>query len=400
MSDIEQLVARFEAGDLLRPSCAVPNLVDLARALAWLAGAQHVELTEGAARLAELIGPCAHLVFILADGLGMNLVEALPSSAFLPRHLVAELRTVFPSSTAVALTTLATGAWPNRHGVTGQWTHLPEIRNAGALLPFTTRVGGQSLTELGITVEQAFPLPSLMCSARRDTLAVLPAPIADSLSSAYFSGRKARRGYGTLAEAMDIIIARVQEAEAPTYTYLYTPRVDLEAHRFGVKGPGVQAALLELERELERLAEGLRGRARIVLIADHGLLDTPVAQRHLMRPTADLFDVLQFPPSGDARVMYLHVRDGARERIRRSFKERYGDRFLVISVDEAETHELFGPGPIASRTRNRLGDLIVIASGAEVIEYAPTWGTARFLSIASHHSGLTPAEMRIPLVLA
>lgn len=400
MSDVEKLLARFESGALLRPTSDVPNIVDLARALAWLVGTADVELTPVAVELANLIGPCDHLIFILADGLGLNLVEMLPGSSFLVRHLAAELRAVFPSTTAVALTSIATGVWPNRHGVTGQWTHLPEIRNAGALLPFTTRAGGQSLRTLGVTPECAFPLPSLLCGVGRDTLALLPASIAESVYSAYFCGRQPRRGYTLLAEAVDLALERVRSAEAPTYTYIYTPRIDLEAHRSGTRQQGVRAALGELEHEVERLAEGLAGSGRIVLSADHGLLDTPAAATHWMRPSVDLFDVLRVPPSGDARVMYLHVRDGAGERLRRSFRASYGERFFLISVEEAEQLELFGPGPLAPHTRTRLGDLIVVSSGVDMIEYAPTRSTGRLLSQAAHHSGLTPAEMRVPLVLA
>jgi hypothetical protein len=39
------------------------------------------------------------------------------------------------------------------------------------------------------------------------------------------------------------------------------------------------------------------------------------------------------------------------------------------------------------------------ASGADVIEYVPAGSIDRVLSIASHHSGMTPAEMRVPLIL-
>jgi hypothetical protein len=330
----------------------------------------------------------------------MNLVEDLPTSSFLAAHLVAELRSVFPSTTAVALTSLATGAWPCQHGVTGQWTYLPELRNAGALLPFTTRTGGRSLRALGITPEQAFPLPSVLRALARDCLALLPASIADGVFSAYCCGGQRRQGYTQLAEAIDVAIGRVRTAERPTYTYIYTPRIDLEAHRAGTRQPGVRAAIGELDRELERLADGLAGRGRVILSADHGLLDTPVAATHWMRPSADLFDVLRVPPSGDARVMFLHIRDGARDRLRRSFHAVYGERFFLLTIAEAEELELFGPGPLAPHTRARMGDLIVISSGADMIEYAPTRSTGRLLSQAAHHSGLSPAEMRVPLVVA
>ena len=246
MSDIDTLLAKFETGALLRPSPRVPNLVDLAHALALLAGPTSSigdTRSTGAAALAALIGPAEHLVFIVADGLGMSLIDNLPGSAFLTKHLKTELRTVFPSATAVVLTSLATGAWPGQHGVTGQWTHLPEIRATADLLRFAARTGGVSLAKLGVTVEQAFPLPALARGMRRDTLALFPERVVITNSAAYFSGGRARRGYRTLAEATEVIGARVDAAPGPTYTSLYTPWIDLEAHRHGVRHPGVRAAV-------------------------------------------------------------------------------------------------------------------------------------------------------------
>ncbi|MCC6627251.1 MAG: alkaline phosphatase family protein [Chloroflexi bacterium] len=399
MSDLDRLLARFETGALLRPSPHVPNIVDLAQALVWCARADGAMLAPGARRLADLIGDAEHLIFILADGLGMALLEALPPDTFLATHVVAELRTVFPSSTPTVLTALATGAWPAAHGVTGQWTHLPEIQGTADLLRFAARTGGVSLAKLGVTVEQAFPLPALLSGVRRDTLALFPEAIANSVSATFFSGRHARRGYRALSAVVDVIIERVAAAPAPTYTSLYAPWIDQETHRHGVRHPGVRAAIQDLNREVERLALRLGSRARIVVSADHGLLDTPMLARHWLRPTPDLLNLLRTPPSGDARVMYLHARDGARETLRRRFHDRYGDRFVVITLEEAEAIELFGPGPLAPSTRQRLGDLLVISTGVDVIEYVPAGSIDRVLSIASHHSGLTPAEMRVPLIV-
>lgn len=400
MSDIDRLRAAFEAGALLRPSTQVPNVVDLARALACLGGSPEMTPTAGASDLARLIGPADHLVFIVADGLGMMLVDSLPGSTFFAAHLERELRTVFPSTTATVLTALATGAWPGQHGVTGQWTHLPAIRGTADLLRFAARGGGVSLTKLGVSVEQAFPLPALMGGLQRDTLALFPEGLANGSSSIYFSGERPRRAYRTLAEATEIIGARVETTPAPTYTYLYTPWIDQEAHRHGVRHPGVRAAVIGLDREFGRLAARLGGRARIVLTADHGLLDTPIVARHWLKPTADLFETLLFPPSGDARVMYLHVKEGARDWLRERFQRRYGERFFVLTIEEAEQLELFGPGPLSPRARDRMGDLIVISSGVDVIEYVPAGSHDRVLSITAHHSGLTPAEMRVPLIIA
>jgi hypothetical protein len=400
MSDVDELLAAFESGQLLRPSSRVPNIVDLSRALASLAGAEGVQPTKGSTELAGLIGPANHLVFILADGLGMNLIEELPPESFLGSHLVAEMRTVFPSATAAAVTSIATGEWPSRHGITGWWTHLPEIESAAAILPFVTRAEGRPLTDLGVTTEAAFPLPSLMGAMRRDTLALFPNQIASSVYSAYFSGGRSRHGYRTLREAIDMTVARVATASRPTYTYLYTPLIDNQGHRHGMGRPPVRAALRELGLQMERLAAGLSGHGRIVLSADHGLLDAPVNARHRLIPSYDLMAALRFPPSGDARVLYFHLRNGADSGTLQTLGQHLGERFLLISVDEAEGLELFGPDPISTLTRSRLGDLIAISKGHDVIEYEPAGVIGRVMLEAAAHSGLTPSEMRVPLVLA
>ncbi len=400
MSDIESLLAAFDTGSLLRPSPEIPNLVDLSRALASLAGAEGIESTLGSAGLAELIGPSDHLVFVLADGLGMNLVEAQVEDAFLSRHRVAELRSVFPSASAVALTSIATGEWPSRHAVTGWWTHLPEVGSAAALLPFVTRSDRRSLADLGVTAEQAFPVPSIMRRIPRDTLALFPSKIAESVYSTYFSGGRPKLGYGALREAIDIILARIGAAARPTFTYLYTLRIDREAHRHGSRRPEVQSAVSELDREVQRLASGLGDRGRVVVTGDHGFLDAPRAARHRIRPSDELLNSLRFPPSGDTRVLYFHVRDGAEARFLQRFRERFAGRFLLVSVDEAESLRLFGPSPLSSQARSRLGDWIAISSGADVIAYTPTDAAGWVLHEPSHHSGLSPEEMRVPLVVA
>lgn len=400
MSDIDQLREAFDAGTLLHPSPDIINLVDVSCALANLAGADGVTATPGADSLANLIGPAEHLVFVLADGVGMNMVEQMPGDWFLSRHLVAELRTVFPSTTAVALTTIATGQWPGQHGVTGWWTHIPEIQEPAAIMQFTTRNGGPTLPERGITAEQAYPLPSALGRIRRDTLALFPDALVNGVYSVYFSGGQPRHGYQDLRQAVDLVIERVTSAGHPTYTYLYTPRVDSAVHSYGVNRLETQMALAEVNRELERLAVALGGNSRLVMTSDHGFLDARNGARHQIQPNGQLAQCFKHPPSGDARVVFLHLHPGAEEQVYRYFKERFNERFMLITPDEAEAAGLFGPARLAPVCRERLGDLIAVSAGADVIEYRSLNGKSRIMNEISQHSGLTPDEMRIPLVVA
>ncbi len=202
------------------------NLVDLALATASLAGAGGITLTAGARHLVDLIGPSEHLVLILADGFGMNFLEAIDSEAFAPRHLAAELQTVFPSTTAATLTSLATGRWPVQHAVLGWFIYLPELDAVTTILPYIRRSDGTSLTQLGVTAERAFPLRPMMSLIQSESLSLFPDDIAGSVYSTYCIAGTPRRGYNALKCAVDEVITRLAEAVEPTFTYLYWPKID------------------------------------------------------------------------------------------------------------------------------------------------------------------------------
>jgi len=400
LGDADRLLSEFAAGSMLRPSQDVLSIVDLGRALAMLAGVPDIRPTPGSRALGDLVGASDHLVFIMIDGLGTNLLSGVLEDSFLAAHRATDLRTVFPSTTAAVLTSVATGEWPNVHAATGWWTHLEEIGSTAAILPFSRRSDAKPLVGLGMTAEQVFPVSSLMNRIPRETLSLIPHHVVDSVYSTYMSGGRERRGHRSLVDAVNIVVERVRHASGPTYTYLYTDRVDSIAHHHGIEHPYVRDALSEVDRQVQRLAQELDGRGRIVLTGDHGFLDVPPNRRHQIRASDALLRLLRFPPSGDARVMYLHVRQGFEGRVRYLLQQRFGDQFLVLGTDQVEALELLGPGHILEPARSRVGDLIAISSGTDVISYNPSGGVGKMMSQRSHHSGLTPDEMLVPLVTA
>src|SRR5437762_10614090 len=135
-ADLEQF---FQRNALIRPSDDSPNLVHLVRALATLSGVDDIGHAPIVRQLIDLIGPADHLVFVLLDGLGINLVRRLAPEAFIAKHLKQTLNATCPSTTACALTSVATADYPARHGVTGWFTYLPEFGLTATMLPFAER---------------------------------------------------------------------------------------------------------------------------------------------------------------------------------------------------------------------------------------------------------------------
>lgn len=396
-SDVPRLLAKFDSGALRRPDASRPNVVDLAAAIWSAAGVPDLDLTPAARAIeAQLAGP-AHLVFVLADGLGMQLLEAMPAARFLWSHLDGALDTVFPSTTAVALTTFATAAWPAAHGVVGHYVHLEGV---GAVTPLTgaTRSEGRPVAEANGD-GRLFLAPSLASKVSRASLAVLPAAILNSPFTAYATTAN-RAGYRSLNEAVGLAVEFIEAARAPTFTYIYISRIDETVHEVGPLRLEAVGAVRDLDRVLDRLATAVGARTRIVLTADHGHLAVRPVSRRVIRGADDLATMLAAPPTGDARTVFFHLRPGTLDAFAERFRERFGVAYCLLTPDEVESLRLLGPGDLAPETRHRLGDAVAISFGDDTLEVRPKGGLAdRRTAWPSHHSGLTAAEVRVPLVI-
>ncbi|MBM3140365.1 MAG: hypothetical protein FJZ92_09180 [Chloroflexi bacterium] len=407
MPDVERLLAAFASGALVRPSAAEANLLDLASAIFATTGVPGAGVAGHAAELASELAGAEHVVLVLADGLGRHFVDGLPADAWMRRHLRRSLQVPFPPTTAVALTSLATGRWLTDHAAPGWWTYLPGRDVVAVPLRFHRLSDERSLEDLGVPVEEVFPQPSLVPRMRAEVEFVLPRAIAESVYSRYIGGGSARAGYDSLRGAAEHVVARLAAAGGPTYTYWYTPRVDTLAHELGVEDEQTVAAVRELDGELAALAEQLAAlprQARLVVTADHGHRDVPDDGREMIAEEDSLLEFLRCHPSGDVRAVYFHLRvdaDAAQHReFRAVFHERFGARWVLLSTDEVEALRLLGPGPLSTETRSRIGDYTAIALGAEVMRYEGAPGADRFMRQRSQHSGLSPAEMTVPLIIA
>ena len=397
-----ELERAFAEHRLVRPSDAKPNLVHLVRALAALAGAtaDDVELSPPVRELMDVIGPAEHLVFVLLDGLGMNVVRRMPPTSFLASHLKREIHATCPSTTACALTSVTTGHYPNRHGVAGWFTHLPQFGLTATVLPFVERFSGQPLGERGVRVEDVLPLPPVCTKmATHRPLTMVPSYIANTTYNTYSRGGTSGRGYTTTSNAIELLIDDLERAEHPTYTYLYLHDIDTLCHHVGVDSPDVLPLVQHIDAELRRLSESLAGKARIVVSADHGLIDVPKEQQALLMDGDPLLDLLVVPPSGDARMPVFHVREGRRAPFVERFTSRFADRMALVETDDAERMGLFGPGTMSPVARLRFGDFVAFPFRPATLAYHPANKPLGHLYLAVH-AGLSPEEMWVPLCVA
>jgi len=358
-----------------------------------------IEASGTTRELIELIGPAEHLIFILLDGLGMNVVEKLAGDSFLRTHFKRKLAATCPSTTACALTTVATAEHPNQHGVTGWFTHVPELGLTATVLPFTERFSNEGLTRRGLKPADMLPLPPIIPRMDRKALTIVPHAIVNTPYNEWSRGGSEGKGYRTIPNAVDEIIQFVGHAQKPTYVHLYLPEVDTICHRMGSESPEVIPEVMKIDEQLKRLSAALDGRARIVVTADHGLIDVPEGKQTLLTKGDPLIELLEVPISGDARMPVFHVREGKRLEFLEQAEERFGDRIAFVATEAAEAMELFGPGRISEKVRGRFGDYVGFPFERATLAYHPPEKPLGHLFKAVH-AGLSPQEMWVPICIA
>lgn len=390
----------FDSGALLRPRPEQPDLVHLARAIATLAGAERFAATPPVTHVLDCIGRPQHVVFVLLDGLGMNLVERLPKTAFLRDNLRTILRATSPSTTACALTSIATGMWPSEHGITGWYTHLPERHLTVTTLHMVERFSGEPLAQRGISVQELLPLPSFHSELRAAPLTLLPESIADTPFARYSRGDTAFSPYQNLSQAFERVLDFVSHASEATYTHLYFPDVDTVCHHYGLNDSRVMPLLVELDNQLRQLSRALPNDAKLVITADHGLTEVS-KEAHLPLCGDDaIMALLEAPPSGDGRMPIFHVRSGSELDFSQAFNAQFGEGFALLNIKEAEQMGLFGPEQMSNTARERFGDFVGIALAPVILHYASQRSPAPQHFYFAQHAGLTPDELLIPLVVA
>jgi hypothetical protein len=377
----------------MRPDYAGGSLVNLLASIAEACGAprRHAPLkTLSAAQLAQ----ARNIVLLIIDGLGDNYVMRRGAGGELARRRRAAITSVFPSTTASAVTTSYTGATPLEHGLTGWFTYFGEAGYVAAPLPFRTRGDNLPLRAKGFTPGRAFPVPPLFRALQVRSIVVTHRDIVDSDYNLHHCAGAERRAYATLDELVEQVEAAVKSGNERKFVYAYWPDYDATSHRYGSQGAEALLELEKVDQAFGRLLARLSGTESLVLAtADHGFIDVPPDCALELPPS--LSSLLRFPLCGERRVVYCHVHDAG------VFSERarswLGDRADVKPSRELVAEGWFGPGEAHARFAERVGDVALVMRGHWTVrDWIP--GEPRHLHIGNH-GGTSEDEMNIPLIV-
>ena len=356
-----------------------------------------VEARGGRARHAPLrdlkINEVKNIVLVIIDGLGDNYLARRGAGSELARRRHTPITSVFPSTTASAITTSYTGATPLEHGLTGWFTYFGEAGYVAAPLPFRTRGENIPLRDKGYSPERAFSAPSLFESLPVRSIVVTCKDIIDSDYNLHHCRGAERRAYETLAGFVLEVEKAVKSGPEPKFVYAYWPEFDAISHRFGSESAEAFAQFEKIDAAYAGLIARLAGTDSLVIAtADHGFVD--VAPEESLELPATLACMLRFPLCGERRVAYCHVH--SKNEFIEKARQWLGERADVRPSRELVDEGWFGPGTAHARFAERIGDVTLVMRGRYTVkDWTP--GEARHLHIGNH-GGASEDEMMIPLI--
>lgn len=343
---------------------------------------------------------CArNVVLILIDGLGYNYLVTRGQGSAIAARIAGRMTSVFPSTTASAITTTFTGLTPAEHGLTGWFTWFPEADTIAAPLPFIPRSGSDSLQQRGVDARMLFRGSPLFDTLDCTSIVVSHRQIVDSQYNRHFCGEAARFAYDDLAGFVTQTLAAVKSGNQRKFVYAYYPDFDFVSHRFGVGSAEAAAVFASIDAAYEQLLAQLSGTdSALILTSDHGFADCPAENALDMNDRPDLVAMLERPLTGERRVAFCHVRHEYRSEFATRASEWLEGKADVISGSELLRTGWFGGGCAHPQLPARVGDFALIMREHHTVkDWLPC--EPRHLHIGNH-GGLTADEMFTPLVYA
>jgi hypothetical protein len=330
----------------------------------------------------DLVRDAEQVVLLVLDGLGWNqMQERLGLLRGLSRMQASRISTVAPTTTATALTSIATGLPPGEHGVIGYRMLVDgDVLN---VLRWSTAKGDvrESIPPESIQGEVPFEgqrPPVVVRAEFRDT----------GFTRAHLAGCR-HVPYRMPSTLVAEILRQVSAGEP--FVYAYYDGIDKVAHEYGLNS-FYDAELVFVDRMVEFLVESLPPGVTLVITSDHGQVD--VGDR-VLPPAPEVLSLVR-QQSGEARFRWLHAVNGAEVELLEAARSAHADVAWVVSREQVLDECWFGPkvlpGPLS-----RLGDVALVTHAPVAFEDPADTGP---FHLQGRHGSLTADEVWVPLLCA
>ena len=328
----------------------------------------------------ELEKDYKHIVLMLLDGMGINILnQHLKTDDFLRNHVKDVITSVFPPTTVAATNAVLSGLPPYSTAYLG-WVQYFKKEKTNCVVFLNTDYYDKSRKFDFILRDAYLSYPTIYSQIKEKNPEMKTYELFPSFRA---------NGFETFPRQVSYAIELTKRNEN-SFTYVYWTDPDLTEHTEGINGNKTIRVLRELNTQVEYFANQMSGDTILIVIADHGLTDVKGINLY---EDKDLLGLLKRMPSMEPRASNFFVKKGQLRNFKKMFNDKYGSYFKLLSKKELLESKLLGFGIEHPLLNEFLGDYLAISTS----EYMFKMNNDK--SFIAHHAGLTQAEMEVPLII-
>ena len=359
------------------------------------------------------------VVLVLLDGFGYNMWLAARNvpgffNVISKKGIVVPITTVFPSTTAAAVTTVSTGLTPIEHGLPEWVVYMKEIGTIINTLPFTEFMAEErvDLAKRGVDPRILYDGTTVYQRLRKEGVKSITLTHREIMKSAYTSLiRKGADNEGFVYPTDAVIkLRRIIESEkGMAYINMYMANIDSSTHNFGPFSEESNAEIGAMSQALKVNLLDKVGRAAakdtlIMVTADHGHTHIDIKKVMYMNRDRKVYGYLasdrgrKILPTGSPRGVFLHVKEQKTDEAVQYLQRKFHGVARVVRTEDAVRMGLFGAVKPHRKFMDRVGDVIILPKDHKAVWYEHIKG--RKHHHIGVHGGLSMNEMVIPLAMA
>jgi len=330
-----------------------------------------------------------NVVLVVVDGMGMSILDRHLSKSFLRSHVAQTVTGVFPSTTTNATTSLMSATYPAQHGWFAWAMNFADVNQTVMLFKNADYYTGEPMA-MDDFARTRLPYINFYADANIDAYTLMPRQIQMKPNAGdigYFDNTR------DMFHQLDTLCA----AGGQKFVYTYHCDLDSTMHKYGPSSRQTKKMAKSLDRGFRKLA-ARNTDTLFVITADHGQID--VAGCVDIWRDADVMECLAQNISLDPRGAAFHIKSGMHDKFVAAM-EKYKPDFALYPTDDLINKNIFGPFA-KNRNREFLGDFIAIGTGTnKILSMAPGKENSSKTNAPyrGHHTGLTPEEMVLPLII-
>ena len=342
-------------------------------------------------------------LFVLIDSMGYGNFKEVIQDKEIKNSLkifnVKKISSVFPTTTAAAITSILDGRPPGEHGIY-EWRMYSDIIKMEfkplkfmAVDPLMQRKFGR-IAQRKLVMHKNF-----MNKLKRNGVKVyqiIPREIVNGVYNSYGCGNVI--GYSNFVEGIIKAKHAITNEKRKSFFYLYLPQYDESEH---INGPHSEESIALLKEMLKLIIKELstiKG-LKIIMTADHGSMEIKKEikldkQRWFwegvwenLRPCCKR----KILPVGSPRDIFLHVKKGKIDNVTTLLEKKIGKYANICKTKELIQDGFFGD-KVSPQFIRDVGDIVILPRKGFVVSFYNE------VKLKGMHGGLSEEELFVPLL--